>query len=85
MSQSQFRVPKRERSPTPPIGSALPRQITAGSKRIAPIPPNCAKAAPKFVEERKAWAKREGEKLKALGLTVTKVFLRCVSLSSSQN
>jgi hypothetical protein len=69
---------KRERSITPEL-SDEPQLITAGSKRYVPIPPDCQKSRPNYKAARSAWAKKEQEALKKLGLKVVRTFIRCVT------
>jgi len=72
---------KRERSITPEL-SEEPQLITAGSKRYAPLPPDCQKSRPKYKAARSAWAKKEQEALRKLGLKVVRTFIRCVTYRS---
>jgi hypothetical protein len=73
---SEHRV-KRERSISLEL-SAEPQLITAGSKRFAPLPPECKKSHPNHNAARNAWAKKEQEALKRLGLKVVRTFIRYV-------
>ena len=68
---------KRERSLSPEL-SAVPQVITAGSKRYAPLPPECRKSQPNHKAARNAWAKKEQKALKRLGLRVVRTFIRSV-------
>jgi hypothetical protein len=71
---------KRERTLSPEL-SAVPQVITAGSKRYAPLPPECRKSQPSHKTARNAWAKKEQKALKRLGLRVVRTFIRCVGKS----
>jgi hypothetical protein len=68
---------KRERSISPDL-SAVPQLITSGSKRYAPLPPECRKSQPRYKMARNAWARKEQEALKRLGLKVVRTFIRFV-------
>jgi hypothetical protein len=68
---------KRERSISPDL-SAVPQPITSGSKRYAPLPPECRTSQPKYKTARNAWARKEQEALKRLGLKVVRTFIRFV-------
>jgi hypothetical protein len=71
---------KRERSISPDL-SEPPQLITAGSKRYAPLPPQCKKSQPNYMTARNAWARKEQEALKRLGLKVIRTFIRFVTTS----
>ena len=74
-------IPKRERSPTPPLTSTLqPR--TSGVKLIAPLPKACRRSSPNYFQARRDWVREEIQALNALGLTVKNKFLRSVLRSS---
>ena len=73
---------KRERSPSPEL-SAVPQVITAGSKRYAPLPPECRKSQPNHKAARNAWAKKEQKALRRLGLRVVRTFIRSVGNHSA--
>ncbi|KAH9992730.1 hypothetical protein BJV74DRAFT_394286 [Russula compacta] len=66
---------KRERSISPEL-SVEPQLITAGSKRYAPLPPQCEKSRPGYRAARNAWAQKEKEALKRLGLKVVRTLIR---------
>ncbi|KAI0255707.1 hypothetical protein BJV78DRAFT_1172590 [Lactifluus subvellereus] len=66
---------KRERSISPEL-SAEPQLIAAGSKRYAPLPPECKQSQPNYRVARNAWARKEQEALKRLGLRVVRTFIR---------
>lgn len=68
---------KRERSISPDL-SAVPQLITSGSKRYAPLPPECRTSQAKYKTARNAWARKEQEALKRLGLKVVRTFIRFV-------
>lgn len=69
---------KKERSISPELSSTEPRLITAGSKRYAPLPPECMKSQPNYKAARSAWARKEQDALRRLGLTVVRAFVRSV-------
>ena len=69
---------KKERSVSPGLSSTEPRLITAGTKRYAPLPPECRKSQPNYKAARSAWAKKVQEELKRLGLKVVRTFIRFV-------
>jgi hypothetical protein len=70
---------KRERSISPELSAASePQLITAGSRRYAPLPPECKKSQPHYRAARNAWARKEQEALKRLGLRVVRTFIRSV-------
>ena len=73
---------KRERSLSPEL-SAVPQVIQAGSKRYAPLPPECRKFQPNNKAARNAWAKKEQEALRRLGLRVVRTFIRSVGNHSA--
>ncbi|KAI0299277.1 hypothetical protein BC826DRAFT_996406 [Russula brevipes] len=66
---------KRGRSTSPAL-SPEPQLITAGSRRYAPLPPECRKSNPNYKAARNAWAKKEQDELKRLGLKVARTFIR---------
>lgn len=68
---------KRERSISPEL-SAEPQLITAGSKRYAPLPPECEKSRPGYRAARNAWAQKQQEAVRRLGLKVVRTFIRSV-------
>ena len=74
---------KKERSISPELSSAEPRLITAGTKRYVPLPPECLKSHPNFKAARTAWAWKEQEALRRLGLKVVRTFVRSVVHHSS--
>jgi hypothetical protein len=69
---------KKERSISPGSCPTGPRLITAGTKRYAPLPPECMKSQPNYKAARSAWAKKVQEELKRLGLKVVRTFIRFV-------
>ena len=69
---------KRERSTSPDLSAAVPQLITSGSKRYAPLPPECRKSQPDYKMARNVWARKEQEALKRLGLKVVRTFIRSV-------
>ena len=69
---------KMERSISPEL-YAQPQLNTTGSKRYAPLPPECRKSHPNHAAARFAWAKKEQEALKRLGLRVVRSFIRFVT------
>ena len=69
---------KKERCISPELSSIEPQLITAGTKRYAPLPPECMKSQPNYKAARGAWAKKEQEELKRLGLKVVRTFIRFV-------
>jgi len=69
---------KKERSISPGLSSTEPQLITAGTKRYAPLPPECMKSQPNYKVARTAWAKTEQEELKRLGFKVVRTFIRSV-------
>ncbi|KAL5513019.1 hypothetical protein ACEPAH_3417 [Sanghuangporus vaninii] len=80
MSTSSPIIPKRERSPTPPLTTTLePR--TSGVKLVAPLPMACKISSPNYHKARKQWVWEEIKTLNALGLTVTNKFVRDDGLS----
>jgi hypothetical protein len=68
---------KRERSASPEL-STESQAITAGAKRYAPLPLACKKTQPNYKAARNAWAKKEQEALKRLGLRAVRTFIRSV-------
>ena len=73
---------KRERSISPGL-STEPQLIAAGSKRYAPLPPECQKSQPNYRAARNAWARKEQEALKRLGLRVVRTLIRYVLYHSA--
>ncbi|KAL5492228.1 hypothetical protein ACEPAI_3675 [Sanghuangporus weigelae] len=72
-------IPKRERSPTPPLTTLEPR--TSGVKLVSPLPIACKISSPNYHKARKQWVWEEIKVLNALGLTVTNKFVRDDGLS----
>jgi len=70
---------KVERSDSPELHSK-PQLNTSGSKRYAPIPPECRKSHPNHTEARSAWVRKEQEALMRLGLRVVRTFIRFVTV-----
>ena len=69
---------KKERSLSPELSSIDRQPVTAGTKRYAPLPPECMKSQPNYKAARSAWAKKVQEELKRLGLKVVRTFIRFV-------
>ncbi|KAF8488865.1 hypothetical protein F5888DRAFT_1750833 [Russula emetica] len=83
---------KKERSISPELSSVERQLVTVGTKRYAPLPPECMKSQANYKAARSAWAKKVQEELKSLGLKVVRTFIRfavphlvlsCSHLSSS--
>lgn len=53
-----------------------PQLNTSGSKRYAPLPLECRKSHPNHTGARSAWARKEQEALRRLGLRVVRTFIR---------
>lgn len=66
-------IPKRERSPTPPLVSS-PK--TSGSWLVTPMPEDCQKSNPRWQEARRTWLSSEVTRFRELGLKVQKAFVR---------
>jgi len=69
---------KKERSISPELSPTERQLISAGTKRYAPLPPECMKSQPNYKAARSAWAKKVQEELKRLGLKVVRTFIRSV-------
>ncbi|KAI9464485.1 hypothetical protein BJY52DRAFT_821213 [Lactarius psammicola] len=69
---------KVERDISPELYSN-PQLNTSGSKRYAPLPPECRKSHPNHAAARSAWARKEQEALRRLGLRVVRTFIRFVA------
>ena len=69
---------KVERSISPELYTQ-PQLNTSGSKRYAPLPPECRKSHPNHAAARFAWARKEQEALRRLGLRVVRSFIRFVT------
>ncbi len=74
---SDHRV-KVERDISPELYSK-PQLNTSGSKRYAPLPLECRKSHPNHAVARSAWARKEQEALRRLGLRVVRTFIRFVA------
>ncbi|KAF8269684.1 hypothetical protein EI94DRAFT_924285 [Lactarius quietus] len=66
---------KVERSVSPEL-YAQPQLNTSGSKRYAPLPLECRRSHPNHAAARSAWARKEQEALRRLGLRVVRTFIR---------
>lgn len=66
---------KVERGISPELCSN-PQLNTSGSKRYAPLPLECRKSHPNHAAARSAWARKEQEALRRLGLRVVRSFIR---------
>jgi hypothetical protein len=64
---------RRERGP-----NSITQLVTSGSKRYAPLPLECRKTHPNHTVARSAWAIKEQEALRRLGLRVSRTFIRFV-------
>ena len=73
---------KMERDISPEL-YAQPQLSTSGSKRYAPLPLECRRSHPNYVAARSAWARKEQEALRRLGLRVVRSFIRFVTVSLS--
>lgn len=73
---------KKERDMSPEL-YAQPQLSTSGSKRYAPLPVECRKSHPNYAAARSAWARKEQQALKRLGLRVVRSFIRFVTVSPS--
>ena len=71
---------KVERGITPELYSK-PQHNMSGSRRYAPLPPECRKTHPNHTAARSAWAKKEQEMLRRLGLRVVRTFIRFVAIT----
>ena len=71
---------KVERGVSPELYSQ-PQPNTSGSKLYAPLPPECRKSSPNHAAARSAWASKEQEALKRLGLRVVRTFIRFVAIA----
>ena len=71
---------KVERAITPELYSK-PQLNTFGSRRYAPLPPECRKTHPSHAAARTAWARKEQEALRRLGLRVVRTFIRFVVIT----
>ena len=71
---------KVERSVTPELNSK-PQFNRSGSNRYAPLPPECKNTHPNHAAARSAWARKEQEALRSLGLKVVRTFIRFVAIA----
>lgn len=72
---------KVERDMSPELhAQPQPQPSTSGSKRYAPLPLECRRSHPNHAAARSAWARKEQEALRRLGLRVVRSFIRFVTI-----
>jgi hypothetical protein len=71
---------KVERGITPELYSK-PQHNMSGSRRYAPLPPECRKTHPNHTAARSAWVRKEQEALRRIGLRVVRTFIRFVVIT----